>query len=124
MWNHRLIFRIDLRIIPVILALMAISLLVISATDPACHNGHENGFFTPKVLSQIQRFLLGWAVFLLFAGMDYNKMREWAWILYILTVLSLLGLFSSPLFKMSTAGTVSLLLELAFNPPNTPNLLL
>ena len=96
MWNHRLIFRIDLRIIPVILALMAISLLVISATDPACHNGHENGFFTPKVLSQIQRFLLGWAVFLLFAGMDYNKMREWAWILYILTVLSLLGLFFVP----------------------------
>lgn len=96
MWNHRLIFRIDWRIIPVILALMAISLLVISATDPAGLNGHESGFFTPKVLSQIQRFFLGWAVFLLFAGMDYNKMREWAWILYILMVLSLLGLFFVP----------------------------
>ncbi|HEY4832987.1 MAG TPA: FtsW/RodA/SpoVE family cell cycle protein [Waddliaceae bacterium] len=96
MWNHRSLFRIDWRIIPVILALMATSLLVISATDPACYAGHQTGFFTPKVQSQLQRFCLGWGVFILFAGMDYNKLREWAWILYLLMVLSLLGLFFTP----------------------------
>lgn len=96
MWNHRPLYRIDWRIVPVILALMAISLLVISATDPACTQGHQSGFFTPKVQSQIQRFCLGWAVFVLFAGMDYNKLREWAWILYLLMVFSLLGLFFAP----------------------------
>ncbi|MCH9627522.1 MAG: Peptidoglycan glycosyltransferase MrdB [Chlamydiales bacterium] len=96
MWNHRLIFRIDWRIVPVIFSLMAISILVISATDPACYQGQQSGLFTPKVLSQIQRFCLGWAVFILFAGMDYNKLREWAWILYVLMFLGLLGLFFVP----------------------------
>lgn len=82
--------------IPVILSLMVISLLVISATDPACQQGHENGFFTPKTLCQIQRFVLGWGVFILFAGMDYNKLREWALFLYIGMIISLLGLFFVP----------------------------
>ncbi len=96
MWNHRTLFRIDWRIIPLIFALMAISLLVIAATDPACHHGFQASFFTPKVQKQIQRFILGWGVFILFAFIDYNKLREWAWILYILMVLSLLGLFFVP----------------------------
>src|SRR5262245_22532147 len=96
MWNHRTIFRIDWRIVPLILALMVISLLVISATDPACHFDHHSSFFTPQVQKQLQRFFLGWGVFILFAGMDYNKLREWAWILYILMLLSLLGLFFVP----------------------------
>lgn len=99
MWNHRLLYRIDWRIIPVILALMAISLLVISATDPACYQGHQTNFFTPKTQSQLQRFFLGWGVFILFAGMDYNKLREWALIFYILMILSLLGLFFAPLVQ-------------------------
>lgn len=96
MWNHRQLFRIDWRIIPVIFSLMAISLLVISATDPVCHSGEFTAFFTPKVQRQVQRFFMGWAVFLLFAGIDYNKLREWAWVLYLLTVLSLVGLFFAP----------------------------
>lgn len=75
---------------------MLISLLVISATDPAFSLGLTDSFFTPKTQNQLQRFLLGWVVFLFFAGMDYNKLREWAWILYVGMVLSLLGLFFTP----------------------------
>lgn len=97
-WNYRTLYRIDLRVVPLILALMVISLLIISATDPvtvfATHG--EVGFLTPKVLSQLQRFVVGWAVFLLFAGMDYNKLREWAWVLYIGMVIALVGLFLVP----------------------------
>lgn len=96
MWNHRTLFRIDWRIVLVCLALMIVSLLVISATDPACRMGLPTGFFTPKTLSQFQKFLLGWGIFILFAGMDYNKLREWAWIVYVLMVLGLLGLFFVP----------------------------
>jgi rod shape determining protein RodA len=96
MWQHRSLYRIDWRIVPVILALMAIGLLVISATDPAYIHGHQTNFFTPKVQKQFRSFCLGWAVFILFAGMDYNKLREWAWILYVFTILSLIGLFLVP----------------------------
>jgi len=96
MWNHRTLYRIDWRILPVIFALMAISLLVISTTDPACYQGHATGFFTPKVQSQLHRFIVGWGVFILFAGVDYNKLREWSWILYALSVISLIGVFFFP----------------------------
>lgn len=96
MWNHRYLHRIDWRVIPVILALMIMSILVISATDPASIQGHENGFFTPKAQSQLQRFLIGWGVFAFFAGMDYNKLREWALVFYVITVIGLLGLFFVP----------------------------
>ena len=50
-------------------------------------------FFTPVVKGQIQWFLIGSAIFLFFAGFDYNKLREWTWILYALMIISLLGLF-------------------------------
>lgn len=98
MWNHRFLYRIDWRVIPIILALMVISLLIISTTDPAyafssAGEGNEPGFFTPKVQSQFQRFVIGWIVFFFFAGMDYNKLREWAWVLYVLMLVSLFGLF-------------------------------
>jgi rod shape determining protein RodA len=96
MWNHRSLPRIDWRLIPLILALMAISLLVISATDPAVRQGMESVFFTPKVQKQFQHFFIGWGVFIFFAGMDYNKLREWAWFLYIIMLMSLLGLFFVP----------------------------
>lgn len=95
MWQSRYLQYIDWRIIFVILALMTISLLVISATDPAYSFGFipDVGFFTPKVKKQIQNFVAGSLVFLLFAGFDYNKLREWAPFLYIAMLMALLGLF-------------------------------
>ena len=96
MWNHRSLRRIDWRIVFVITVLMVISLLVISATDPACVMNQGNSFFTPKVQNQLRSFFLGWGVFFLFAGMDYNKLREWTWILYAVMILSLLGLYLVP----------------------------
>lgn len=75
---------------------MIISLLVISATDPASRSGHESGFFTPKVQSQLERFILGWSVFAFFTCMDYHKLREWVWFFYIVMIISLIGLFFAP----------------------------
>lgn len=94
MWSYKCISRIDFRIIPVILFLMLISLLVISAhsgENPA--EGNEEPFFTAVTRGQLQWFAMGWVVFFLAAGFDYNKLREWAWILYGFTIVALIGLF-------------------------------
>lgn len=53
----------------------------------------DEGFFTPRVLAQLKWFSIGFAVYLFFAALDYNTLREWTWILYILILFSLIGLF-------------------------------
>jgi rod shape determining protein RodA len=94
MWNWQTLTRIDFRIIPVILGLMLISLLVISSfSQPAAVDGGDPILLTPVVKNQIQWFAIGWGIFMFFAAFDYNKLREWTWILYICMLLSLLGLF-------------------------------
>ncbi len=95
MWHPSYLRRIDFRMIPVILALMGISLLVIATTDPVAF-GKTSPFLTPKVQKQLNRFLIGWVIYLFFSGFDYNKLREWAGFLYIVTILALVGLFFSP----------------------------
>jgi rod shape determining protein RodA len=92
-WNHRYLLRMDWRVILLIFTLMVVSLLIISATDPASDLSKEGGFLTPKTMSQLHRFFIGMGIFIFFAGMDYNKIREWACFLYILMLLSLVGLF-------------------------------
>lgn len=91
MWNYRYLSRIDFRVIPIILALMTVSILVISANTPS--NGIEDSILTPLARIQFQWFLMGWAVFALCAAFDYNKLREWTWFLYAFMLLSLIGLF-------------------------------
>ena len=87
---HRYLYRIDLRILPFLFALMAISLYVIGSTtaDP-----QAPVFFTAHVKSQILRYALGFAIFLFFTCFDYRKLREYSVFLYIATIILLLGLF-------------------------------
>lgn len=94
MWSSRYLTRLDFRVIPIILILMIISLFVISSytIDPASDHTDEL-FFTPIVRTQIQWFVIGTGVYLFCAGFDYNKLREWTWVLYAFMILSLLGLF-------------------------------
>lgn len=94
MWSYRYISRFDMRLVPVVLCLILVSLFVISSYSVENAMAPlEEGFFTPAVKHQIQGFILGIAVFTFFVGFDYNKLREWTWILYILMILSLIGLF-------------------------------
>ncbi len=73
---------------------MAVSCLIISSYSTGLTSDYtEEPFFTPMVKTQVQWFAIGWLVFLFFAGFDYNKLREWAWILYVASVISLIGLF-------------------------------
>lgn len=95
MWTSRYLRRIDFRAICVILALMCVSLLVISSYSGELQAGEmvDDGFFTPIVKKQVQWFCIGWVIFFFFAGFDYNKLREFAWFLYLITIVALIGLF-------------------------------
>lgn len=94
MWNSRYLTRLDFRVIPIILGLMIISLFVTSSytINPALDHS-DDVFFTPIVRTQTQWFLIGIALYLACAAFDYNKLREWTWILYTLMIISLVGLF-------------------------------
>lgn len=94
MWSYRYLSRIDFRVIPVIIFLMLISLLIISAhSSEAGSEAAEEAFFTHVTRVQLQWFAIGWVVFFLAAGFDYSKLREWAWIVYGLSIIALVGLF-------------------------------
>lgn len=93
MWNFRALSYIDFRIIPILLTLMAISLVIISDFSVSHHGDREDSFFTPLVMVQLQWFMMGWAVFFFVAAFDYHKLREWTWLLYSVMILSLIGLF-------------------------------
>lgn len=101
MREFSLLKRIDPKQIFICLLLMSVSLLVISATDPSishpeAHDVIQQGFFTPKVLKQLQRFLIGWGLFFVFTYLDYHKLRKWALVAYIIAIISLIGLFFVP----------------------------
>ena len=91
MWDIKYLRRIDLRLLFVIIALMIISLTILSATS--YYETQEERLLTPLVKGQIQFFLLGWIIFISCAMLDYQKLREWTWILYIGTLFLLIGLF-------------------------------
>ncbi len=96
MWSYRYLSRIDFRVLPVMFGLMIMSLLVISAnTIDFLPEGQEDSFFTPIVKTQIKWFLIGGGIYSFFACFDYNKLREWTWILYGLMIFALVGLFFS-----------------------------
>lgn len=96
-WDYRYLTRCDFRILPVIFALMTISLLILSSSSiGASSDPHEQPILTPLVKSQLQWFVMGIALYLFFAGFDYSKLREWTWIIYTLTLLALIGLFFVP----------------------------
>ncbi len=90
MWDYRYLSRIDYRTVPIILALMWISLLVIASMTG---NGETEAFLTKSVKIQVQWFMIGWVVYFFFVGMDYRKLRSWSWILYGVILLLLVGLF-------------------------------
>jgi rod shape determining protein RodA len=87
MFDMKALARLDLRIIPLVLALMLVSLLVLSSVTG------EGPFWTPVVKSQLRWYCLGFVVFALFAAIDYRRLRDFAPLLYGITLVILAGLF-------------------------------
>ena len=93
MWEFRIFRRLDFRTLPIILCMMAISLLVIGATTMPIDKEYTSFFDLPFVRSQCKRFALGLIFYAFFAGLDYHKLRQLAWIGYVITPILLIGLF-------------------------------
>jgi rod shape determining protein RodA len=94
MWSYRYLSRLDFRLIPLMLGLMVISLLIVSSfTLEPNLDLIEEPFLTPIAKQQLRWFGIGFVVFLAVAGFDYNKLREWTWLLYGLILFLLGGLF-------------------------------
>jgi len=92
MWHHKYLLRIDFRLILIMVILMGISLMVIHSMTL------EDMDQASLVKNQIEWFLVGFLVFLFFAGFDYNRLRDFSWMLYILMFFLLLGLyFTNPI---------------------------
>jgi rod shape determining protein RodA len=117
MWSYQALSRIDLRLIPLVITLMAISLLVIASFSPVASKDYtEEPFFTPQVKRQMESFVLGGAVFLFLAGFDYRKLREATWPLYGFMILTLLGLFlTDPIQRVQRWYKIPLI-GLSFQP--------
>ncbi len=79
--------------IPVIICISIISLCVMTSYDLSSVEAGHAPILTSQAKAQIQWLALGWFAYLFFAGFDYQKLREWAWISYAITLLALIGLF-------------------------------
>lgn len=88
--------QLDYRLIFLLLALMACSLLVISSTTVIDSDLEWEGIITPHVKKQLHFFLVGWIAFFGMSMFDYRRLREWTWIFYALMIVMLLGLFFAP----------------------------
>lgn len=75
---------------------MVISLLVISSTSYVGVDVADAPFFTARTKAQLQWFGLGWVAYFFCAGLDYQKLREWTWIVYGVMIVLLIGLFLTP----------------------------
>jgi len=93
MWNYQYLRYIDFRTLPLIIGLMIMSILIIASTTCDVQFLDTKSFLTPYVKNQMGRFGIGIIAYLLFAGLDYHKLRDWAWILYVIIIALLLGLF-------------------------------
>ena len=94
MWTVRYLPRIDLRLVGIVLLLQLCGLLTISAySHEFLLEPEDSTFFLPAVKSQLQWLALGWGCFFVAASFDYAKLREWAWVIYALGIIALIGLF-------------------------------
>lgn len=94
MWSVRYLARIDIRVVLIMIIIQALGLLTIAAfsADFLVSDDPET-FFLPAVISQIKWLCIGWLCFFATSCFDYAKLREFSWILYILSMIALIGLF-------------------------------
>lgn len=74
---------------------MACSLLTISSHsfDALQYGAEDAPFLTSQTLAQLKWFALGLVVYFLSASFDYHRLRDFAWLLYLLSLVMLIGVF-------------------------------
>ena len=94
MWSLRYLSRVDVRVVAIIMTIQFLGLCTIAAYSHDFLVGEQlESFFLPAVQTQIRWLAIGWACFLFTACFDYAKIREYALLLYVLSLLALIGLF-------------------------------
>jgi rod shape determining protein RodA len=96
MWDPRYLKRIDFRTVPIVLTLMAISIMVILSTTSIEHGIQDEIVISSMVKNQLRAFGLGIFVYIFLICFDYRKLREWTWFFYVATLIMLLGLYFAP----------------------------
>ncbi|MBM3191178.1 MAG: FtsW/RodA/SpoVE family cell cycle protein [Chlamydiae bacterium] len=85
--------RLDYRFLFLLIFMMIMSLLVIASTAQVSFYREEKVFFTVPVLRQLGCFILGWGLFFLLSYFDYRNLRKLCPLLYVGTLVLLVGLF-------------------------------
>lgn len=94
MWSAKYFSRIDFRVVVIALLLNFAGLLTIASySSNLLVGGGDDNIWTKVVLTQLQWLGISWILFFFVAGIDYRKLREWVWVLYVLVILALVGLF-------------------------------
>ena len=97
MRHYNYLRHVNLWLFAIMFSLMALSIVVISSMDSLSILESPSKFpLSAKSLTQLKHFTLGWIVFVICMHMDYHKLQKWAWLLYLLMLLSLVGLFFVP----------------------------
>ena len=96
MWDPRYLKRIDFRTVPIVMALMTISIMVIISTTSVVHGVQDEIVLSSMVKNQIRAFGLGIFVYLFLICFDYRKLREWTWFFYLGIIILLAGLYFVP----------------------------
>jgi len=91
MWDISYLKRLDFRTLPILIALMVISVLVISTSTMPLNTPDIH--LSNLVKNQIRAFAIGWVAYAFVAATDYRKLREYTWFFYIGMIILLVGLF-------------------------------
>lgn len=90
--HYKILQKLDLKIFPVIIILMVLSLMIIS-TSTQDEKAIEEVFFTLSTLSQLRAFVVGLGAYFFFAFLDYRKLKDYVFLLYVFMLILLIGLF-------------------------------
>lgn len=111
MWSLRRFWYIDFRVVLIVLLIQALGVVTIASySHSLLTESDPPSFFLPAVKSQMEWIALGWGAFFFLALFDYAKLREWAWIIYALSVIALIGLFfTDPIMRVQRWYRIPLL---------------
>lgn len=127
MWRARSILRIDVRVLLIAFFIQFLGCITISSFSESFLVEQEEGFsllFQPQLRSQIVYIILSWIAFFCAVGFDYNKLREWSWILYFIALVALVGLFfTDPIVRVQRWYRLPLL-GINFQPSEVMKLVL
>lgn len=102
----------------VIACIMLLSLFVLGSFP------HEDeSFLSPLVRNQLRSCFVGWGVYIIVARLNYQRLREWTWLLYVAMILSLIGLFFTDAIQRVNRWYKIPFIQMNFQPSESAKLI-